>query len=104
MALRFRPRSFVAYEREVKVVGVDRGAVVIFRLDLLSVSACLDWAQNESALDVVERRRDVIELTCRVAYSRDQDRPATMQLYTEDILAAVQALRKVAETAGGKPS
>lgn len=47
--------------------------------------------------EVVEQSRDVIKLACRVAYSKDPDLRAMMQLYDSDIVTAADTLRKVAK-------
>ncbi len=73
MALTFKLRSCVANGRDLKVFALDCGMPVIFRLDLEAVRQCLGWAGEESVADVVGQDRDVIELACRVAYSKDQD-------------------------------
>jgi hypothetical protein len=70
MPLTFSPRSFIATERELKVVGLDRDIPVVFLLDLTVARASLDLKEPNDVIATLERWRSVLETACLRAYAR----------------------------------
>lgn len=94
MALTFKPRSFVVGQDALKVLGHDAGAPIVFSIDLATARAGLDGDATERAPALMNRYRDVIEVACRIAYSKDEIRGPILHLDRHDLAFAAAAARK----------
>ena len=70
MPITFDPRSFIATEHELKVVGLDRNVPVIFLIDLAVARASLNLGTPGDVIAALERWRHVLEAACARAFAR----------------------------------